>query len=146
MFRIVCKFPGDSNSHIVFLNVHTETHELIAPDVWVPCSWLTVSMTLASWTVCPWLYPNSGASNMEQGSSSQRPICWSWFFMKWKMGCIWPDLAVLLFWFCNQEFSFRDSVQGSFWTNSMTQRENENKQEISFSLNMGRMSSTALEL
>lgn len=48
--------------------------------------------------------------------------------------------------FCNQELAFTDSVQGSFWTDSMTQRETENKQEIAFSLNMGKRSSVALEL
>lgn len=33
-FRIICKLHEDSDSCIIFVNLHTETYELIAPEIW----------------------------------------------------------------------------------------------------------------
>lgn len=39
MIRVVGKVPEDSENLTVFLNLYTETHELIAPEVWCSLTW-----------------------------------------------------------------------------------------------------------
>lgn len=46
MIRTVGKLLEDSDSLTVFINLHTETHEPIAPEVWCSLTWAQCPMTL----------------------------------------------------------------------------------------------------